>query len=65
MACLAFLTLVTLLQVFSHLCLILTGLGVLSGARLSTFGMFLGDRALDPGIIEAQGPMVRGASRGG
>lgn len=54
-----------LLQVFSRLCLIIIGLRILSGAKLSAFGTLLGDEALDTGSLEAQGPMGLGASRGG
>lgn len=54
-----------LLQVFSHLCLIIIGLRVLSGAKQSASDTLLGFEALDTGSLEAQGPMVLGASRVG
>lgn len=43
----------------------LIDLGVLSGDQLSTFGVFLGNKALDTSSFEAQGPMARGASKDG
>lgn len=61
---LAFLTLVAVSDSL-QLCVILTGLEILSRALLKTFGAFLGDEASDTGSLEVQGPMVSEASRDG